>query len=86
MVKIYSVFTVLGLVLGNQEWMVPTKLDVKGAFMQMPMKSPKELIKMDAILMKYMGEIYPEYDEYQGADGSFFRAPWKEKYRCVQAS
>lgn len=39
-------------------------------FVQIPMKGPPVVMKIDSTLLKYILEMYPEYDEYIKVDGS----------------
>jgi hypothetical protein len=77
---------VLSMVPGNLSWLVPTKLDVKGALVQMLMKGPPVFMKIDLILSKFIVKMYPEYEEYLGADGSLATELLKVMYGCVQTS
>jgi hypothetical protein len=61
---IHSVFTVLGLVLGNLNRLTPMKLDAKRAFEQSPMKGPPVFMKIYPLLKKHTVEMYPKYSEY----------------------
>jgi hypothetical protein len=85
-VATHSVFTVIGMVPGNLSWLVPTKFDVKGAFVQTPMKGPPMFMKIDPTLSKFVVKLYSEYDEFLGVDGSLTTELLKAMYSCIQVS
>jgi hypothetical protein len=62
-VAIHSVFTALGLTC-QKRWQVVTKIDIKGAFVQMPMTGPPIYMRLDPKIIRYVREMYPELDQF----------------------
>jgi hypothetical protein len=58
-VAIHSVFTILGLA-ATKAWQIVIKIDVKGAFVQTPMKGEPTYMKLDPKVSKYAVEFFPE--------------------------
>ncbi len=55
---LFKVFRVLGLVPGYLDWLTSSKLDVKGDFVQTPMKGPPVFMKIESLLSKvYSGDV-----------------------------
>jgi hypothetical protein len=85
MVVIHSVFAVLGLACMKLWWIV-IKIDIKGAFIQMPMTGEPIYMKIDPKMTKYVIELYPHLKEMVEADGCLYTMMLKAMYRCIQAS
>jgi hypothetical protein len=58
MVALHSVFMVLGLG-AMKKWRQVIKIDVKGAFVQTPMKGQATYMKLDLKITKYTIELFP---------------------------
>jgi hypothetical protein len=84
-VAIHSVFTVLGMI-GAKRWLIVTKIDIKGAFVQTPMTGPPIYMKLEPKIVAYAKEMYLELNEYQWIDQCLYTLMLKAMYGCVQAS
>jgi hypothetical protein len=67
-------------------WRVVVKIDIKGAFVQTPMKGPPIFMKLNGKVLKYAKELYPELEEYQWKDDCLYTVMLQAMYGCVQAS
>jgi hypothetical protein len=67
-------------------WKKIIKIDVKGVFIQTPMKGQPTYMKLDPKVTKYAVELYPEYASYVESDGCLYTVMLKAMYGCVQAS
>jgi hypothetical protein len=76
---IHSLFTVLALYAGKTKYQMG-KVDIKGAFVQTPM------MKLSKNVVKYVMEVFPEYQKYVTAEGVLYTRMLKAMYGCVQAS
>jgi hypothetical protein len=85
MVALQSVFTVLGLG-AMKTWRKIIKIDLKGAFVQTPMKGQPTYMKLDPKITKYAVELYTEYSNYVEGDGCLYTVMLKVMYGCVPAS
>jgi len=84
-VAIHSVFTALGLASGKP-WRVVVKIDIKGAFVQTPMKGEPVYMKVDPKISRYVIEMFPKLKEMLESDGCLYTLLLKAIYGCVQAS
>jgi hypothetical protein len=84
-VAIQSVFTVLGLAC-QKHWQIVTKIDIKGAFVQTPMRGPPIYIKLDPNIIQFAKEMYPEFNEFIWKDACIYTVLLKAMYGFVQAS
>jgi hypothetical protein len=79
-VAIHSVFTVLGLMAEK------AKIDIKGAFVQTPMKGEPTYMKLDKSLTEHVINLFPDLRGLVEADGSLYMLMLKSMYSCIQAS
>jgi len=84
-VAIHSVFTVLGL-MAEKPWRVTVKIDIKGAFVQTPMKGESTYMRLDKSLTEHVINLFPDLKELVEADGSLYTLMLKAMYGCIQAS
>jgi hypothetical protein len=84
-VAIHSVFTVLGLA-ATKTWRIVIKIDVKGAFVQMPMSGEPTFMRLDPKVSKYAVELFPDLKKMLEADGCLYTILLKAMYGCIQAS
>jgi hypothetical protein len=56
-VAVHSVFMVLGL-MAETPWRVMVKIDIKGAFVQTPMKGEPTYMKLDKSLMEHVINLF----------------------------
>jgi hypothetical protein len=70
-VAIHSVFMVLGLAC-QKGWQIVAKIDIKGAFVQMPMTGQWIFMQLDPKIAKHAKKMYPELDEYMYTDGCLY--------------
>jgi hypothetical protein len=84
-VAIHSVFTALGLASGKP-WQIVIKIDIKGAFVQTPMKGEPLFMRVDPKISRYVIEMFPRLKEMLESDGCLYTLPLKAMYGCVQAS
>jgi hypothetical protein len=84
-VAIHSVFTALGLASGKP-WRIVVKIDIKGVFVQTPMKGGPVYMRVDPKISRYMIEIFAKLKEMLEADGCLYTLLLKAMYGCVQAS
>jgi hypothetical protein len=59
------------------------KIDVKGAFVQMPMSGEPTYVKLDPKVTKYAVSLYPEYAKMVEPDGCLYTLLLKALYGCV---
>jgi len=85
MVAIHSVFTVLGL-MAKKPWRVTVKIDIKGAFVQTPMKEELTYMRLDKSLTEHVINLFPDLRGFVEADGSLYTLMLKAMYGCIQAS
>jgi len=62
------------------------KIDIKGAFVQTPMKGEPTYIKLDKSLTEHVINLFPDLRESVDADGSLYMLMLKAMYGCIQAS
>jgi hypothetical protein len=84
-VAIHSVFTVLGL-MAEKPWRVTVKIDIKGAFVQTPMKGESTYMRLDKSLTEHVINLFPNLKGFVEADGSLYTLMLKAMYGCIQAS
>jgi hypothetical protein len=84
-VAIHLVFTALGLASGKP-WRIVMKIDIKGAFVQTPMKGEPVYMKVDPKISRYVIEMFPKLKEMLESDGCLYTLLLKAMYSCVQAS
>jgi hypothetical protein len=84
-VAIHSVFTILGLA-ATKAWRIVIKIDVKGAFVQTPLKGEPMYMKLDPKVSEYAVEIFPELKSMLEDDGCIYTLLLNAMYGCVQAS
>jgi hypothetical protein len=84
-VAIHSVFTALGLASGKL-WRIVMKIDIKGAFVQTPMKGEPVYMKVDLKISRYVIEMFLKLKEMLEMDGCLYTLLLKAMYRFVQAS
>jgi hypothetical protein len=85
-VAIHSVLMVLALFAGNMKEHAICKIDVKGAFVQTPMKGEKIYLKVGKDIAKHVVELCQEYAGFVNEDGVMYVKMLKAMYGCVQAS
>lgn len=81
-VAVYSILTYLVVPVLNRMTEV-AKIDVKGAFMQTPMKGPTIHIRFNPDLTQLIVKMYPQY---ANAKGCLYGKLLKARYGCIQAS
>ncbi len=84
-VAIHSVFATLGIA-STKPWRVVVKIDVKGAFVQTPMKGEPTYVRIDPNVTRVAIELYPELAGFVETDGCLYTLLLKALYGCVQAS
>jgi hypothetical protein len=84
-VAIHSVFMVLGLA-PTKPWRIVVKIDIKGAFIQMPMTGEDVYMKIDPKITKYVVGLFPQLAEMVEDDGCLYTQMLKAMYGCIQAS
>jgi hypothetical protein len=84
-IAIHSVFTALGLASGKP-WRIVVKIDIKGKFMQTPMKGEPVYMRVDPKVSRYVIEMFPRLKEMLESDGCLYTLLLKAMYGCVQAS
>jgi len=84
-VAIHSVFTALGLASGKP-WRIVMKIDIKGAFVQTPMKGEPVYMKVDPKISRYVIEMFLKLKEMLEMDGCLYTLLLKAMYGCVQVS
>jgi hypothetical protein len=84
-VAIHSVFTALGLASGKP-WRIVVKIDIKGAFVQTPMKGEPVYMRVDSKVSSYIVEMFPRLREMLEPDGCLYTLLLKAMYGCVQVS
>jgi hypothetical protein len=84
-VAVHSVFTALGLASGKP-WRIVVKIDIKGAFVQTPMKGEPVFMKIDPRISRYVIRLFPELEEMLEGDGCLYTQLLKAMYGCIQAS
>ena len=82
---VHSVFTVLGLA-SSKSWQIVIKLDIKGAFVQTPMKGEPVYMKIDPKISRYVVNMFPELGDMLEEDGCMYTLLLKAMYGCIQAS
>jgi len=85
MVAIHSVFMVLGM-MAAKPWRVTVKIDIKGAFIQMPMKGEPTYMRLDKSLTEHIINMFPGLKEQVESDGCLYTLMLKVMYGCIQAS
>jgi hypothetical protein len=85
-VAIHSVMMVLALFAGRMQGISVCKIDVKGAFVQTPMKGEPIYLKIGRDIVKHILEVCPEYASYAAENGTMYVKMLKAMYGCVQAS
>jgi hypothetical protein len=84
-VAIHSVFTALGLA-SSKPWQIVMKIDIKGTFVQTPMKGEPVYMKVDPKISRYVIEMFLKLKEMLETDGCLYMLLLKAMYGCVQAS
>jgi hypothetical protein len=84
-VAVHSVFTALGLASGKP-WRIVVKIDIKGAFVQTPMKGEPVYMKIDPKISRYVINMFPELRSMLEEDGCLYTLLLKAMYGCIQAS
>jgi len=82
---VHSVFTALGLASGKP-WQIVVKIDIKGAFVQTPMKGEPVFMKIDQKISRYVIKLFPELEDMLEEDGCLYTQLLKAMYGCIQAS
>ena len=85
MVAVHSVFTALGLASGKP-WQIVIKIDIKGAFVQTPMKGEPVYMKIDRKISQYVINMFPESANMLEDDECLYTLLLKAMYGCIQAS
>jgi hypothetical protein len=85
-VAIHSVMMVLVLFAGRMQGVSICKIDVKGAFIQTPMKGEPIFLKIGKDIVKHILEAFPEYADFVMQNGTMYVKMLKAMYGCVQAS
>jgi hypothetical protein len=84
-VAIHSVFTALGLA-SRKPWRIVVKIDIKGAFVQTPMKGEPVYMRVDPKVSRYVIEMFPRLRVMLELDGCLYTLLLKAMYGCVQVS
>jgi len=84
-VAVHSVFTALGLA-SSKPWWIVVKIDIKGAFVQTPMKGEPVYMKIDPKISRYVVNMFPELGDMVEEDGCLYTLLSKAMYGCIQAS
>jgi hypothetical protein len=84
-VAVHSVFTALGLASGKP-WRIVVKIDIKGAFVQTPMKGEPVYMKIDPKISRYVINMFQELGSMLEEDGCLYTLLLKAMYGCIQAS
>ncbi len=84
-VAIHSVYTVLGL-MAEKSWRVMVKIDIKGVFVQNPMKGELTYMKLDKSLTEHVINLFPDLRGLVEVDGSLYSLMLKAMYGCIQVS
>jgi hypothetical protein len=85
-VAIHSVMMVLALFAGRMQGISVCKINVKGAFIQTPMKGEPIFLKIGKDIIKHILEAFPEYANFVTSNGGMYVRMLKAMYGCVQAS
>jgi hypothetical protein len=85
-VAIHSVMMVLALFAGRLQDISVCKIDIKGAFVQTPMKGEPIFLKIGKDIVKHILEAFPEYADFVTKNGTMYVKMMKAMYGCVQAS
>jgi len=85
MLVVHSVFTALGLA-SNKPWQIVIKIDIKGAFVQKPMKGEPVYMRIDPKISQYVLNMFPESGNMVEGDGCLYTLLLKAMYGCIQAS
>jgi len=67
-------------------WRIVAKIDIKGAFIQTPMRGPPIYMKLDPKITQFAREMYPEFDEFIWKDACIYTVLLTAMYGCIQAS
>ena len=62
------------------------KIDIKGAFDQMPMKGEPTYMRLDKSLMEHVNNLFPGLKNQVELDGSLYKLMLKAMYGCIQVS
>ena len=81
----HSVFTALGLA-SSKPWWIVIKIDIKGAFVQTPMKGEPVYMKIDRKISQYVINMFPELGNMVEDDGCLYTLLLKAMYGCIQTS
>jgi hypothetical protein len=84
-VSIQSVFTVLGLV-ATINWLIVVKIDIKGAFLQMPMTGEPIYMHLDPKFFGFAIQLFPEMEAMLDTDGCIYTQMLKAMHGCVHTS
>jgi hypothetical protein len=84
-VAMHSMFTALGLA-SNKPWWIVFKIDIKGAFVQTPMKGEPVYMRIDPKISQYVLNMFPELGDMLEGDGCLYTLLLKAMYGCIQAS
>jgi hypothetical protein len=84
-VAVHSVFMALGLA-SSKPWRIFVKVDIKGAFMQTPMKGEPVYMTIDPKISQYVVNMFPELGDMLEEDGCLYTLLLKVMYGCIQAS
>jgi hypothetical protein len=84
-VAVHLVFTALGLA-SSKPWWIVVKIDIKGAFIQTPMKGEPVYMKIDPKISLYVVNMFSELGDMLEEDGCLYMLLLKAMYGCIQAS
>lgn len=84
-IAVHSVFTILAICTGYNVLKM-AKIDIKGAFVQTPMKGPPVYMTIEPKIVKYVLQMYPFYKSFVRENGSMLTKLNKAMYGCVQSS
>jgi hypothetical protein len=84
-IAVHSVFAILALCTGIRTLHL-AKVDIKGAFIQTPMKGPPVYMRIDEKILQYIINLYPFYKQFVNEHGSIVTKLLKAMYGCVQSS
>jgi hypothetical protein len=70
----------------SKQWLIVTKNDVKGAFVQMPMEGEPVHMKVDLKITRYKIKLFLDLKKYVEEDGCLYTGMLKAMYGCIQSS
>jgi hypothetical protein len=84
-VSIQLVLIVLDIIT-RLSWCIIVKINIKGAYVQSPMKGDIMYTRINPKISKQIVELFPEYGKFADNDGYMYTVMKKAMYGCIQAS